>query len=59
LRKELIATKIRVITVDPGQVLTVCGVQKLLSRLANIHVSQEFNDIRFGYDKEKADKTYA
>ncbi|KAF2023609.1 NAD(P)-binding protein [Setomelanomma holmii] len=41
LRKELINTRIRVMTVDPGQVLT------------------EFNDIRYRFDKEAADKVYA
>lgn len=34
LRKELIATKIRVITVDPGQVLTVSGLSKRVTRRA-------------------------
>ncbi|KAH7079556.1 hypothetical protein FB567DRAFT_595549 [Paraphoma chrysanthemicola] len=41
LRKELINTRIRVMTVDPGQVLT------------------EFNDIRYRFDHEAADKVYA
>ncbi|KAF2432571.1 NADP-dependent L-serine/L-allo-threonine dehydrogenase ydfG [Tothia fuscella] len=40
LRKELIATKVRVICVDPGQ------------------VESEFSVVRFGGDKEKADKVY-
>ncbi|KAH7071329.1 hypothetical protein BKA63DRAFT_70997 [Paraphoma chrysanthemicola] len=41
LRKELINTRIRVMSVDPGQVLT------------------EFNDIRYRFDREAADKVYA
>ncbi|KAG9193648.1 3-hydroxy acid dehydrogenase / malonic semialdehyde reductase [Alternaria panax] len=41
LRQELIGTRIRIVTVDPGQVLT------------------ESNDIRYRFDKEKADRVYA
>jgi hypothetical protein len=40
LRKELIATRIRVIEIDPGQVET------------------EFSVVRFGGDREKANKVY-
>ncbi|KAF1847733.1 NAD(P)-binding protein [Cucurbitaria berberidis CBS 394.84] len=41
LRKELINTRIRIMSVDPGQVLT------------------EFNNIRYRFDQEQANKVYA
>jgi hypothetical protein len=40
MRKELIATRIRIMEIDPGQVQT------------------EFSVVRFGGDREKADKVY-
>lgn len=57
LRKESISTRIRIITVDPGQVLTVSIA--ILCLLTLTWCTQEFNDIRHRFDKEKADKVYA
>lgn len=57
LRKESISTRIRIITVDPGQVLTVSIA--ILCPLSLTWCTQEFNDIRHRFDKEKADKVYA
>ncbi|KAL8285958.1 hypothetical protein RB597_002844 [Gaeumannomyces tritici] len=47
LRKELIATRIRVMEVDPGQVETATAT------------TQEFSVVRFNGDKAKADAVYA
>lgn len=35
MRKELVGTRIRVMTVDPGQVLTVCIALSALSDVTN------------------------
>lgn len=58
LRKELIATRIRVIEIDPGQVETVRIAPKmnLVQCLANM--KQEFSVVRFYGDKSKADAVY-
>lgn len=58
LRKELIATKIRVITVDPGQVLTVSGRLLQGSSDKTDSALQEFTVIRNKGDVESADKVY-
>lgn len=57
LRRELIATKIRVIEVDPGQVETVG--QSASSTLKSTKHLQEFSVVRFYGDKAKADAVYA
>ena len=57
LRKELIATRIRVIEIDPGQVETVRAVIPIAKYTAN--PSQEFSVVRYYGDKGKADAVYA
>lgn len=57
LRRELIATRIRVIEIDPGQVETVCLTTILFGNHTNM--SQEFSIVRFYGDKAKADAVYA
>ena len=57
LRRELIATKIRVIEVDPGQVETVG--QSASSTLKSYKHLEEFSVVRFYGDKAKADAVYA
>jgi 3-hydroxy acid dehydrogenase/malonic semialdehyde reductase len=56
LRRELIATRIRIIEIDPGQVETVSleGFWGL-----DADVIQEFSVVRFYGDKSKADAVYA
>lgn len=56
LRRELIATRIRVIEVDPGQVETVSFCVKM-EALANM--DKEFSVVRFYGDKSKAEAVYA
>lgn len=56
LRRELIATRIRVIEVDPGQVETVSFCVKM-EALANM--DKEFSIVRFYGDKSKAEAVYA
>ena len=57
LRKELIATRIRVIEIDPGQVETVGRSAPTTDYSADL--SQEFSVVRYYRDKCKADAVYA
>ena len=56
LRRELIATRIRIMEVDPGQVETVSQVS--ISWRIHYSVLQEFSVVRFYGDKAKADAVY-
>lgn len=56
LRRELIATRIRVMEIDPGQVETV-GISAECSDDTDSKV-KEFSIVRFYGDKEKADAVY-
>ncbi|KAI1938624.1 hypothetical protein LOZ66_003427 [Ophidiomyces ophidiicola] len=55
LRKELIATRIRVMEVDPGQVETV----RIRIIMSPEKKPKEFSVVRFYGDKSKADAVYA
>ena len=57
LRRELVATRIRVIEIDPGQVETV-SLGGCHERYFADH-RQEFSVVRFYGDKSKADAVYA
>jgi 3-hydroxy acid dehydrogenase/malonic semialdehyde reductase len=57
LRKELIATRIRIIEIDPGQVETVSILATSQATFTN--ETQEFSVVRFYGDKSKADAVYA
>jgi 3-hydroxy acid dehydrogenase / malonic semialdehyde reductase len=57
LRKELIATRIRIIEIDPGQVETVSSFVNFL--IGDTDHYQEFSVVRFYGDKEKAAAVYA
>ena len=57
LRRELIATRIRVMEIDPGQVETVSLIYALTEHCSSI--VQEFSIVRFYGDKAKADAVYA
>lgn len=57
LRKELIATRIRVIQIDPGQVKTVSQVMS--RRVDDCLQLKEFSIARFRGEKAKADAVYA
>lgn len=58
LRRELIATRIRVIEIDPGQVETVRTYYSPTTK-AVTNSDQEFSVVRFYGDKAKADAVYA
>ena len=58
LRKELISTRIRVITVDPGQVLTVSVSDLPGTSREILMLPKEFTVIRNRGDEASADKVY-
>jgi 3-hydroxy acid dehydrogenase / malonic semialdehyde reductase len=57
LRRELIATRIRIIEIDPGQVETVSSFENCL--IGDTDHEQEFSVVRFYGDKEKAAAVYS
>lgn len=59
LRRELVATRIRVIEIDPGQVETVSVMPPPASIKSSSQIQQEFSIVRFYGDKAKADAVYA